>query len=83
MRFHIGAQHGVDPRLIALAERAKPVSRIVMPFIPEANGNPITLKRLKFLEQSVIERPSPLALQKTDDLLSSGDELGPVTPLAL
>src|SRR6266850_2697879 len=68
---------------VLIAERAKPVSRIVMPFIREANGDPIALKRPKFLDQSVIELPRPLALQKTHDLLSADDELGPVAPPAL
>ena len=68
---------------VLIAERAKPVSRIVMPFIREANGDPIALKRPKFLDQSVIELPRPFALQKTHDLLSANDELGSVAPPAL
>src|SRR6266511_2162431 len=68
---------------VLIAERAKPVSRIVMPFIREANGDPIALKRPKFLDQSAVELPRPFALQKTHDLLSAEDELGPVAPPAL
>jgi hypothetical protein len=68
---------------VLIAERAKPVSRIIMPFISEANGDPIALKRPKFLDQSVIELPHPLALEKTHDLLSADDELGPVASPAL
>ena len=35
---------------VFIAERAVPVSRIVMGFISEANSDPIVLKRPKFLE---------------------------------
>ena len=68
---------------VLIAERAKPVSRIVMPFIREANSDPIVLKGPKFLDQSVVELPRPFALQTTHDLLPADDELGPVAPSAL
>jgi hypothetical protein len=35
---------------VLIAERAIPVSRIVMPFIREANGDPIVPKRPQFLD---------------------------------
>src|SRR5919199_729160 len=79
--------HRHQPVLIKLpvliAERAVPVSRVVMPFIREANGDPIALKRPQFLDQSVVELPRPFALQKTHDLRSAEDELWPVAPPAL
>ena len=51
--------------------------------LSEANGDPIVLKRPKFLDQWVAELPRPFALSKTNDLLSADDKLGSVAPPAL
>src|SRR5262245_60049886 len=68
---------------IFIAVRSKPVSRIVMTFISEANGYPIVLKGPQFLDQSAVEFPRPFAPKKTDDLLPADDEFGSVAPPAL
>src|SRR5262245_66439047 len=68
---------------ILIAVRSKPVSRIVMTFISEANGDPIVLKRPQFLDQSIIEFPRPFAPKKGDNLLPADDEFGSVAPPAL
>src|SRR5215475_10819868 len=69
------------PVLIAVG--SKPVSRIVMTFISEANGDPIALKRPQFLDQPVIDFPRPFAPKKGDNLLPADEEFGPVAPPAL
>src|SRR5215813_13521130 len=68
---------------ILIAVRSKPVSRIVMTFVGEANGDSIVLKRPQFLDQSVVEFPRPFATKKGDNLLPADDEFGSVAPPAL
>src|SRR5262245_39312828 len=68
---------------ILIAVGTKPVSRIVMTFISEANGDPIVLKGPQFLDQPVVEFPRPFAPKKGDDLLSADEEFGSVSPPAL
>src|SRR5262249_58762275 len=68
---------------IFIAVGSKPVSRIVMTFISEANGDPIVLKRPQFLDQSVIEFPRPFAPKKSDYSLPADEEFGSVAPPAL
>src|SRR5262245_66300887 len=68
---------------VLVAVRAEPVTRIVVPFVGEAHGDPILLKRPELLDQSVVELTVPLAPQKGDDLLSADDELGSIAPAAL
>src|SRR5499426_3627375 len=68
---------------ILIAVGSKPVSRIVMTFISEANGDPIVLKGPQLLDQSVVEFPRPFAPKKGDDLLPADEEFGPVAPPAL
>src|SRR6266851_7075062 len=43
---------------VFIAERAEPISRIVMSLISEANGDPIVLKCPELLDQAVIETSS-------------------------
>src|SRR5262245_15543272 len=69
------------PVLIAVG--SKPVSRIVVTFISEANGDPIVLERPQFLYQPVFEFPRPFASKKGDNLLPADEEFGPVAPPAL
>src|SRR5262245_18960203 len=68
---------------ILIAVGSKPVSRIVMTFISEANGDPIVLKRPQFLDQPVVEFPRPFAPKKGDNLLPADEEFGSVAPPAL
>src|SRR5262245_49405538 len=68
---------------ILITVGSKPVSRIVMTFISEANGDPIVLKRPKFLDQPVVEFSGPFAAKKGDNLLSADEEFGSVAPPAL
>src|SRR5215510_5023710 len=68
---------------IFIAVGSKPVSRIVMTFISETNGDPIVLKDPQFLDQTVFEFPRPFAPEESDNLLPADDEFGPVAPPAL
>src|SRR5271167_3967764 len=68
------------PVLIAVG--TKPIARIVVPFVGEADGDAIVAKRPQFLDQTVIKLARPLAPKKRDDLLPAGEELGPVAPSA-
>src|SRR5262249_421641 len=68
---------------ILIAVRSVPVSRIVMTFISEANGDPVVLKRPKFLDQSVVAFTRPFASKRGDSLAAADDEFGSVAPPAL
>src|SRR5262245_59444620 len=68
---------------IFIAVGSKPVSRIVMTFISETNGDPIVLKSPKFLDQSVVEFPRPFTTEKSDNLFPADEEFGSVAPPAL
>src|SRR5271170_5238287 len=68
------------PVLVAI--RTKPVARIVVPFVSEADGDTIVAKRPQFLDETVVKLARPLAPKKRGDLLAPGEELGPVAPPA-
>lgn len=60
--------------------RAKPVVRIVVPFVDEAHGDAPVMKRPQLLDQSVLEFLVPLAVEKGDDGRAPGEELGAIAP---
>src|SRR5258708_33642790 len=67
---------------VLIAVRTKPVARIVMPFVGEADGDAIVSRRPQFLDQAVIKLACPFTPKKCDDLLSADQEVRPVAPSA-
>src|SRR3954463_12214298 len=66
------------PILVAIA--AKPVSRIVVPFICKAHGYPVVAKGPDFLDQPILELASPLAYEECLDGIAPTDEFSAVPP---
>ena len=69
------------PVLISI--RAKPVPRIIMPFIGESDGNAISLERPKFLNEAIVQFPVPFSSQKLHDSFTARQELGTIAPGAI
>src|SRR5258705_6379711 len=69
---------GEFPVLVAV--RAEPVSRVVVPFVGEADGYAIAIEGPQLFDQPVVQLPRPLASEKRDDLLAAARELGAVSP---
>src|SRR5580692_9575374 len=69
------------PVLIAVA--AEPASRIVAPFVGEANGDAVLMKGPEFLDQPIVELAVPFAGQKRLDRGPALKELGAVSPPAV
>src|SRR5712671_5008218 len=69
------------PILIAIA--AKPVARIVVPFICKAHGYPIVAKRPDLLDQPILQLANPLAYEECLDGLTATNELGAIAPDAI
>src|SRR5262245_27173487 len=63
---------------IFVSVRAKPISRIVMPFVREAHRNAVSFERPEFLDQAVLEFLVPFPCEKLDDGRATFDELRPV-----
>src|SRR5262249_31334722 len=61
------------PVLVAVG--AEPVSRVIVPFVGEADGDAVIGKGPEFLDEAVIQLFGPLALEKGDDLSASMKEL--------
>ena len=53
------------PLLVAVC--AEPVAGIVVPFVLEANGDAIFVKRPQLFDQAIIEFFGPLPFEKLDD----------------
>ncbi len=68
---------------ILIAVGTKPVAAVVMPFIGEANSDPVAGEGPELLDQPVIKFFRPFAGEEGDNLLAAGDEFGPVPPLAV
>jgi hypothetical protein len=66
------------PVLVAIA--AKPVARIVVPFICKPHSDPVVAERPHFLDQPIIEFAIPFAREKRLNHLAAVNELGPVAP---
>src|SRR5882672_681346 len=69
------------PILVAIT--AKPVSRIVVPFICKAHGYPVVAKRPDLLDQPIFQLANPLAYQECLDGLAATNELGAIAPDAI
>src|ERR1700727_1955692 len=69
------------PVLIAVA--AEPASRIVAPFVGEADRDVVVMKGPEFLDQPVVELAVPLAGEKRLDRRPALKELSPVSPPAV
>src|SRR5689334_12976441 len=68
---------------ILIAVRAKPGAGVVMPFVGEADGDPVVGPGPKLLDQAVVEFPRPFTGQERDDGRAALQELGPVPPVAV
>src|SRR5882762_6890510 len=66
------------PVLISVG--AKPISRIVMPFVGKADGDSVCLKRPKFFDEAIVEFLVPFAAQELNDRVPSGEEFGTIAP---
>src|SRR5580692_3342055 len=69
------------PVLIAVAP--EPASRIVAPFVGEANGDAVLMKSPKLLDQPIVELAVPFARHKRLDRRAPLKELGAVSPPAV
>src|SRR5580698_4076005 len=63
--------------------RPKPLARIVMPLVFETHRDPVLIKCPKRLLQSVIQFPSPLAIEKRLDLLTPRKKLRSIPPFRI
>src|SRR5713101_3891794 len=66
------------PVLIAVG--AIPVIRVIVPLVSETYGDPVLGKRPHFLDKPVVPLLGPLAREKGNDFVSSGDEVRSVPP---
>src|SRR4026209_1532098 len=64
----------------SLPLRAEPIPGVVMPFIGETHSNAVCVASPKLFDQPVIEFPGPFAFQKLNDLISSMQEFGSISP---
>src|SRR5260221_14420970 len=69
------------PILVAIA--AKPVARIVVPFICKAHGYPVVAKPPDLLDQPILQFANPLACEECLDRRAATNELGAVAPDAI
>src|ERR1700733_8228896 len=65
---------------VLIAVRAEPASRILAPFVGEANGDTIVVKGPEFLDQPIVELAVPFAGQKRFDRRAPLKELRTVSP---
>lgn len=63
--------------------RAEPIFRVVVPFVREANGDPIFIEGPELLYEPIIQLLSPLPSKKRDDFRASFRELGPISPIGI
>src|ERR1700690_680849 len=79
--------HPHQPVLVELpvfiAVPAEPTPRIIAPFVGEANGDPVLMKRPELLDQPIVELAVPFAGQKRFDRRAPLKELSPVSPPAV
>src|ERR1700722_12817606 len=69
------------PQLNAI--RPKPLARIVVPFVFEADRDSILVKRPKRLLQTIVQFASPFAMEKRLDLLAPRQKLRAVAPFRI
>jgi hypothetical protein len=68
---------------IFIAIRAVPLPGVVVPFIGEANSNPVPIEGPELLDETVIEFLGPLPLKESDDLGPAVEKLRTVSPKAV
>jgi len=69
------------PVLVAVGP--EPVTRVIVPFVGEAHGDPVVGDGPEFLDEPVIELLCPFALQEAHYLFAPGDEFRAVAPRAV
>src|SRR6202166_5346170 len=65
---------------ILIAIRAKPIPRVIVPFISEAHGDTVSLERPKLFDQPTVQLFRPFASEEHDDFLSSIHKFRTVSP---
>jgi hypothetical protein len=65
---------------VLITVRAIPVIRVVVPLVSETHGDAVLRKRSHFLGQPVVQLLTPLAREKSNDLVSPVDKLRSVPP---
>ena len=66
------------PVLISVG--AKPISRIVMPFVRKSDGDVVCLKRPQFFDEAIVEFLVPFAGEELNDDVASAEEFGTIAP---
>src|SRR5262249_20048692 len=68
---------------VLVAERAKPVSGVIVPLVSEADSDAIVTERPQLLDEPIVQLPVPLASKERDNGFSAHEELRAVAPPAL
>jgi hypothetical protein len=68
---------------VLVAVRAKPIARVVVPFVREANSYPVTLACPELLDQAIVKLLAPLPSEELYDGFSASQELCPIAPDAI
>src|SRR6266436_2126113 len=66
------------PVLISVG--AKPISRIVVPFVRKSDGDAVCLIRPKFFDEAIVEFLVPFAGQELNDRVAPTEEFGTIAP---
>jgi len=69
------------PKLVSVS--SKPLALGVVVFVLEADGDPVLRKAPERLGEAIVEFLLPLAGEELSNLLSSTDELTPVSPFGV
>jgi pimeloyl-ACP methyl ester carboxylesterase len=62
---------------------AEPPCRRIVTLVGEAHGDPVLAKAPQLFDEPVIAFARPLAMEKGDDCVTTGEEFGPVAPPAI
>src|ERR1700693_2078432 len=65
---------------ILIAIRAKPIPRVIVPFIGKTHGDTVSLERPKLLDQPIVQLFRPFASEKRDDFLPPVHKFRAVSP---
>src|SRR2546430_9203874 len=68
---------------VLVSVRTKPVARIIMPLVREADRDSVAFASPDLFDQAVVQFLVPLPGQEQDDSLAAGQELGTVSPHAI
>src|SRR6516164_3486947 len=73
-----------QPRLVELpvfvTVGAEPLTRFIVPFVREANRDPIRLERPALLDEPVVDLPGPFAGEESDNRFAALREFRTVSP---